>query len=629
MKNYESFINEEVGVRNLKAIASRYSVCEIYFHKDLDGVTSAIAMKEFFQKYYNIKTIDCHIIQYGGLEFAVKNKRPESLAILVDFAHGKPMFTIATDHHDKQAGGKDVESAYFSVARSNVETISGEISYSDIFTPQDVQLIQTVDSANFFRHEITPDDVQNSIFKYQNDPKLSLDTISATGSVTKRSTPEKNRFIMGLVVNRLLLAYKNKRISVKSLDGSYDHINRNILECLVLDSSASLYSIFANLKHYINIAKSKDKAGSLAKPEAIAQNLSDYIERMRNHKFIEVKEGEKEEYDPENPKHRALANKGVKMEPGVWYDNDYKIITQYGGGNMFKPGSYDRYVPFKNNPEADFLCIVWAMGLIQVSCNPFKNKKLIQVVKGSDGKPTKDESGMIIKSALNLGEISKEVLAKHQSILTRFMISLEDVKHEYESSQDWKKMAKDVGPGYDGVGFKFSDLQAFYSGTASTIQSSNSGGSETTNTCIMKKVGSSSIGFTGRLEDVDIKTDIQLRTDMNTPYAQLTETQKENLRRYKISAWEIIIRNSGGHASITNIQGLNFLRYNKKALSIGFKTEKYTDVLRMMSQDFVRNLQEKIDIVDEGQPIIYTATKVELSGYETNESLSKSNNFKF
>ena len=33
------------------------------------------------------------------------------------------------------------------------------------------------------------------------------------------------------------------------------------------------------------------------------------------------------------------------------------IIVQYGGGSMMKPGSYDRYTPFKNNPEADFLVI--------------------------------------------------------------------------------------------------------------------------------------------------------------------------------------------------------------------------------------------------------------------------------
>ena len=33
--------------------------------------------------------------------------------------------------------------------KPNGEIISGEISYSDVFTPQDIELIRTVDSANF------------------------------------------------------------------------------------------------------------------------------------------------------------------------------------------------------------------------------------------------------------------------------------------------------------------------------------------------------------------------------------------------------------------------------------------------------------------------------------------------
>jgi len=90
---------------------------------------------------------------------------------------------------------------------------------------------------------------------------------------------------------------------------------------------------------------------------------------------------------------------------------------QYGGGNMIQPGSYDRYVPFKNFPEANFICILWGMGLIQVSCNPFKEKKL------------KD---------IDLGKIAKQVVAKHKPILTKILISLDCIKKEFETSQDWK-----------------------------------------------------------------------------------------------------------------------------------------------------------------------------------------------
>jgi single-stranded DNA-specific DHH superfamily exonuclease len=75
IKKYQNFLNEEVGLKNISKIAKLHKTAEIYFHKDLDGVTSAIAMKEFFNKYYQIETVDCHIIQYGSLEYAIKHHK--------------------------------------------------------------------------------------------------------------------------------------------------------------------------------------------------------------------------------------------------------------------------------------------------------------------------------------------------------------------------------------------------------------------------------------------------------------------------------------------------------------------------------------------------------------------------
>jgi hypothetical protein len=557
IKKYVEYIKEEVGMKNLKSITKGHKECEIWFHKDLDGVVSGISMKEFLKNYYQIKTIDCHTIQYGGLEYAVKGGQPDTLKILVDFAHGKPMFHIATDHHDKQSGAEDTKSTYFKQARSNVETISGEISYADIFTHGDIELIKTVDSANFLANDIKPEDVQNAIF-----------------SPDKSVSPAKNRFMMGFVVNRLLLAYKNKRITVKSMDGKRNHINRNILECLTLDSTGSLYSMFNNLKHYINSAKTGDKLGRLATPEEITDNLNAYIDRMKNYSFVEdPNTGDVTEYDPTNWRHKNLLSSGVQIEKGVHFDEEYNIVTQYGGGSMIKPGSYDRYVVFKNNPEADFNCIAWPMGLLQVSCNPFKEKKLKEI---------------------NLGEIAKEVLAKHESILKRFYVSLESIKKEFETSQDWKAMSKAEGEDYKGVGFKFSDLEAFYKD------------------CLYAKKD-------GKIDNVDIN-EKELRQGMDTLFMDLTPDQKFYLSNIKIPAWELIIRNSGGHPSITNITGFNFLKYNKAALKIAYNTENYVDVLKMMAKDFVNVLKVKIDTAKEGGEVEYDTKGVQLLGQDTNES---------
>jgi hypothetical protein len=554
MQNYNSFVNEEVGIRNIKKIIGPMKTAEIYFHKDLDGVTSALAMKHFLETYYQVKTVDTHQIQYGGLEFAIKHHKEGNLCVLVDFAHGKPMFKIQSDHHDKQVGAGDTEGTYFKPARSNVEIISGEISYSDVFTPGDVELIKTVDSANFLKYDINPEDIQNSIFKFN-----------------KELSGEKNRFMMGFVVNRLLLAYKNKRITVKSMDGKRDHINKNILECMVLDCNPSLYSMFNNLRHYITTARVSDKAGVLAKPEVLMQNIQKYIDRMKNYRFIEDPDtGDVSEYDPTSRKHQFLTSaKGVKVGKGVHYDEKNKIIIQYGGGSMIQPGSYDRYVPFKNFPESNFLCMVWPLGLIQVSCNPFKEKKL------------KD---------INLGEIAKEVMASHQTILTKVLVSLDSIKKEFETSQDWKKMQKEEGPDYVGVGFKYSDLEAFYSD------------------CIFSS---------GKLIDL---SSVDIKKDMNTVYENLTDGQISNLKNYKISAWELITRNSGGHPSITNLQGWGFLKYNRDAMKLAYDTEKYTDVMKKIAREFVDNLKEKIDLFENGKSIEYDTKGVEFTGQDTNEN---------
>lgn len=653
-------VNEEVGLRNLKKIAKGLDTldqamagtekieknptktasmsdlsdvvgntrkCEIYFHKDLDGVTSAIAMKQILWGQYKIETVDCHTIQYGGLEFAVQPPKPGNLAVLVDFAHSKPMFTIATDHHQEQVGAEDTKSTYYKHSRSNVETISGEIAKQEIFPQGDIEFIQTIDSANFLKYGITPDDIQQSILK-----------------IDKSQPIEKLKFTMGFVVNRLLLAYKNKRITVQSKDGKRDHINRNFLECLLLDSNPNLYSMFNNIKHYITNAKTSDRLGRLATPEDLQKNLFSYIDRMKTYKDKS-------------------------------YDENYKIIQQYGGGDMIKPGSYDRYVVFRNTPESEFLCIVWPMGLIQVSCNPFKEKKL------------KD---------INLGEIAKEVLAKYEKTFKRYFISLEAIKQVYETSQDWNQMQKAIGDDYEGIGFKFSDLEAFYmdciynkldkkvTNILDKVVEIDFVSSDDTyeNITVVISVDENKYVFnikdtqkiksfindvvSGNIENYqpfsgelkNIKTDIstkqlegaknnltnylkssdfivskrdkisvfrglndnKLKQAMDTNYNDLTPEQKTYLSGLKIPVWELIIRNSGGHPSITNISGLNFLAYNKQVMKIVFNTENYTDILKMIAKDFVENLKGKIDAVNSGKEVTYDTQGIELYGQDTNES---------
>jgi len=462
-------IINESGLRDIKALAERYPKAKIYFHQDLDGVTTALAMKNYLENN-GIKVVDSEVIQYGDKEFAVKkpDANGDVMPVLVDFAHGKPMFVIHTDHHDRQAGAEETGAKSFRPSRSNVETISQIVSPKDIFPETDLRLISTIDSADFAKYDITPEQVMNYIFRIDKDKSLL-----------------QNKFAMGMVLNKLLLAFKNKP---------------KFLENLVMNSGPSLYSILNQIKKEMGERK-------LPKPEDLSSNQAAYIQQMKDSRSVNV------------------------------MDN---IIVQYGGGNMMKPGSYDRYTPFKNNPDADFLVIAWPLGLLQASCNPFKKDRELKGV--------------------NLGDIAQEVLSKWESQLKSKRIPLSTIKYISESS---------IGP--MSVGFTFKDFKALYGDKFEELENGE---------LLMK----------------------QIQYVMSLPYKELTEKQFEMLDKIGVSAWDLIQANSGGHKCITNISGLNYLgraprpnddpyRYNQES-----EDAPYIKFVRMLQKEFVTKLQEKIEV---------------------------------
>jgi hypothetical protein len=535
-KRYKEFINEEVGFRNLRELAKKYRTAEIYFHQDLDGVCSALAMKHFIERYYGIKVVDTHIIQYGGLEYAVKHTRPDNLPIIVDYAHSKVGY-ILFDHHDKQAGADTAMGVYAKASRSNAEIISGEISYTDVFTATDIKLIQTVDSADFLRHDIQPEDIQRAIFGLDKD--LSAD---------------RNRFLMGLVVNRLLLALKNKRLNVASMDGKRTHQNRNILECLVMDCSPSLYSMYLNLKHYITNARSLEwdrytrsyhSPKRMPTPEDLTRNLANYVESRKR-----MVRG-------------AIGQPALVKHPEIDYDDKYRIVKQVGIGKVFDPGSYDRYVVFKNFPDAEFVCTVFPMGLIQVSCNPFREKRL---------------------KSVNLGEITKEVLAKYQHQLSNINIGIWDLKRMNE--EEIEKMKSKYGTGYEGMGFRMSDLESLYADCIVYLPARKTGDMKTRGKLNLKDDTTPEVGM--------------LRQWMDKNAREWPQEVAQEINHLKIPVLEIIKQMSGGHPSITNIQGFNYMSTRPELLTRLFGTDKFTDVMDKMSEDFLGILREKIDLAAKG-----------------------------
>lgn len=458
---------KETGIRNIRSLSDRYKKAEIYFHQDLDGVTTAIAMKKYLEDN-GIKVVDAHVIQYGEKEFAVKKNDAlgDTMPVLVDFAHGKPMFVIHTDHHLDQVGVEKGTSTQFRGARSNVETISQVVSPKEVFPYEDIRLISTVDSADYARHGLTVDDVLKYLFKLDKDRSL-----------------EKNKMALGLVANKLLLAFKNKK---------------GFLERLVMVCEPSLMNIVQNIKK-IMVEK------GYASPEQMTKHQQDYIGKMSDYKNLKYEDG---------------------------------IILQYGGGSMNKAGSYDRFTPFKNNPDADFLIMGWPMGLVQASCNPFK--------------PNRELKGV------HLGEIANNVLSVWEDALKSKIVPLSTIKWVSETA---------VAEG--SVGFTFKDFNALYGGKFKEME----GGDK-----ILDKI----------------------KTLMEKYTKDLTEEEMSMLDKIGVSAWDIITSNSGGHKCITNISGLNYLGRSKRPPQGKYKYDPdaedapYVQFLKRVMKEFDKQLKELI-----------------------------------
>lgn len=460
-------ILKETGIRNISALRQRYPKAEIYFHQDLDGVTTAIAMKKYLEDN-GIDVVDAHVIQYGDKEFAVKKNdaQGDTMPVLVDFAHGKPMFTIHTDHHDRQVGVDKGTSTQFRGARSNVETISQVVSPKELFPSSDILLINTVDTADFARQNLTPEDVVNYVIR--------LDKGLDTG---------RNKLLMGLVVNKLVLAFKNKK---------------GFLEQLVMESEPSLYSILINIKRWMS-SNAKETTKDLQR------NAEDYKESMKSYENKKYSDG---------------------------------IIYQYGMGRLTGTGSYDRYTPFRSHPDADFLIMVWPLGLVQASCNPFKKERELKGV--------------------NLGEIAQEVLSKWEPQLKERKVPLSTIKYVSESS---------VNP--ESVGFTFKDFEALY--------------------------GNKFIGVDNGEQALN-----KVKVMMETPFKDLSEEDKNLLDKITVSAWDLIQSHTGGHKCITNISGLNYLGRSTRPPEGKYKYDPekedtpYIKFTKMIGQEFERILKEKI-----------------------------------
>lgn len=458
----------ESGIQNIRSIAKEYNKAKIYFHIDLDGICSATAMKSYLEQY-GIQVVAVEKIQYGGMEYAISKTPKDVLPVLVDFAHGKPFMKIHTDHHDTQIQ-YNTSSKHFAHSKSNAGTISQIISPKSIFPQEDVRVIDMVDSAGYSDEGIDIDELRNYIFKWKKD-----------------RTNIQNHLRFGMVVNKVLLAYKGKP---------------NFLETVIMESQPSLYSMFRTA---MKIVKEHVENGD--------KGWADILQLQKNADFYAKAQ-----------KDKHINNATTNTIDTLSYGGNALVgntIIQIGGGNMMKTGSYDRYTAFKNHPESKYFIMIWdSMGMMQVSKNNWN----------------KENRG----SKIHLGDIViKDVFEK------KYLPLLNKEKYDISLLAIKKTMEENINDSNEdtAIGFDYNEFMALYN---------------------------KEYDVSPRIQ-MNIEKCLNLKVSELTPSENDTQEQLEFkmkvvkfLNNFKLPLPEIILKTSGGHPGITNLQGFSFLNTQQR-----------------------------------------------------------------
>ena len=173
-------------------------------------------------------------------------------------------------------------------------------------------------------------------------------------------------------------------------------------------------------------------------------------------------------------------------------------IVQTGGGAMIpsRGDQYDRYTIFSIHPDSDYLVTEWPTMLNQLSKNPFVSKS----------------------NPYHLGDlVMKSVMPKFKGKLSKMPVSLDTMKYWFEAASMRKGGIDNI------VGFTFDDLFFLFKDQ-------------------LKKLAESPKWYKDMLKDIT-----------NKPYKSLSFKQKAVMKKVTIPAWDLIMKQSGGHKDITNI----------------------------------------------------------------------------
>lgn len=417
---------------NVKSLAREYKYCIIIYHSDLDGLTSAIAMKVYLKKY-GIETIDCTKMQYGEVNIQtdlIMKTYDELYAdkkimyVMVDFAQGHSRISVHTDHHLETNVPNDDTSVFTSKAPSNAAIISNHLSDEKIFSEEDVRIINMVDSADWKENDVELFDMIQ--LEYRHNDCL---------------TEKKNNNNLAICTYKLIDILKNKKATNKKFgvasikDKKMNYVINDVIMEL---TDPSVRSIYDSLR-----AKTIGLGFDLEELEDRYVSYVHHIEDISK-RFTTNFSCSRELY---NTLKQPLLNVGSKLEKkgGMEYSNittdDNIIITrdcvvpsEYLWEDTDLPKmKYNRYLPFVANIDAEYIVKLYeGLPMIQCSYNPFKD------VKG-----------------VNIAEICEELIENYSSELKSYDLNLlnynghlnkvfeKGIYSEFKKQKDWGKSLPD------------------------------------------------------------------------------------------------------------------------------------------------------------------------------------------
>lgn len=376
--NYTKYLSEESNIPKesvttaFEQKAKLYNKAVIYFHMDLDGVASAIAMK-YYLTSIGTKTINAFPIQYSqDLYKTPKYSKPGVLNVMVDFSKSKINSKIWVDHHihdDDEYLPDDTMKVDLEGAKSAAEKINTyiqqpsndtEILDLDVpnkFSDKDIEIISMIDSAGFAEEDWTPNEVSKVLYDE-----------SMAGERSKEQ-------LKGIAANGILNVYKNKP----------DFLSDLVMECQPSLSHIYDYAIEWASKFY-----------KMKYAQAVRRAIKMHIE-------------------PDSEEFFKKFSWLIPPTPEQAQAERDKRSTNIKKGNIGK-GAYDRYQGIK---DEDYILKQFpGIGMIQISKNAFK--KIPENLKESKSEFTSPN--------LDLEILCNNVLDKFKNAMLSETISIYDIK---------------------------------------------------------------------------------------------------------------------------------------------------------------------------------------------------------